>query len=220
MIRSGVKAMDVGFSRMDQPGYILRLVPGPKPVATALTEVYLPPDEGYGSRGIDLDLNGVVWTSLSSDISQASTVANATGRSTGRPPQPESKCPEGWTLYQYPGPQFKGVTEPGSAEHAYYVWVDRYNTLGLGPNVPIAMTNGGEALMALVNGNSSASAFHILWGSSARMSMDALTIRTPDGKGKDCGQRWEHAPCSTTKAARVRGRKFYKVQVRPDPLAR
>jgi len=23
-------------------------------------------------------------------------------------------------------------------------------------------------------------------------------------KGKDCGQRWEHAPFSTTKAARVR----------------
>src|SRR5882724_4842800 len=55
--------------------------------------------------------------------------------------------------------------------------------------------------------SSSASAFHIPWGSSARMSMDALTIRTPDGKEKDCGQRWEHAPFSTTKAARARGRK-------------
>ena len=60
------QAMDVGFSRMDQPGYIIRLVPGPNPSQTALAEVYLPPDIGYGSRGIDLDLNGVVWTALSS----------------------------------------------------------------------------------------------------------------------------------------------------------
>ena len=40
----------------------------------------------------------------------------------------------------------------GSANHAYYVWVDRYNTLGLGANVPIACANGGESLLALVNG--------------------------------------------------------------------
>ena len=31
--------------------------------------------------------------------------------------------------------------------------MDRYNTLGLGPNVPIAEANGGGALLALVNGN-------------------------------------------------------------------
>ena len=51
-----------------------------------------------------------------------------------------------------PGPQFKGVDASGSANHAYYLWVDRYNTLGLGNNVPIASANGGESLMALVNG--------------------------------------------------------------------
>ena len=51
-------------------------------------------------------------------------------------------CPEGWTLYRFPGPQFKDVTDPGSADHAYYLWVDRYNTLGLGNNVPIFNTNG------------------------------------------------------------------------------
>src|SRR5262249_16754833 len=56
------QSMDVGFSRIDQPGYIIRLVPGPNPSQTALAEVYIPPDTGYGARGIDLDSNGVVWT--------------------------------------------------------------------------------------------------------------------------------------------------------------
>ena len=35
----------------------------------------------------------------------------------------------------------------GSANHAYYLWVDRYNTLGLGANVPIAEANGSESLL-------------------------------------------------------------------------
>jgi hypothetical protein len=32
-------------------------------------------------------------------------------------------CPEGWTLYQYPGPGFEGIGE-NSAESSYYSWVD------------------------------------------------------------------------------------------------
>jgi hypothetical protein len=47
-------------------------------------------------------------------------------------------CPDGWTLYPFPGPQFKGVSDPGSAESSYYVWTDQHNTLGLGKDVPIA----------------------------------------------------------------------------------
>ena len=61
-------------------------------------------------------------------------------------------CAEGWTLFRFPGPQFEGVDPAGSADHAYYVWVDRYNTLGLGENVPLAMTNGSESINALVDG--------------------------------------------------------------------
>src|SRR5205814_2543347 len=54
-------------------------------------------------------------------------------------------CPEGWTLYQLPGPQLKGVMDPGSAEASYYDWVDQFDTFGLGKNVPIATGNGNDA---------------------------------------------------------------------------
>src|SRR2546430_16777797 len=50
------------------------------------------------------------------------------------------------------GPQFKGLDASGSANHAHYIWLDRYNTFGLGVNVPIAQTNGSESLMAVVDG--------------------------------------------------------------------
>jgi hypothetical protein len=213
------QAMDVGFSRMDQPGYIIRLVPGANPAETALSEVYLPPDGGYGSRGVDVDLNGVVWTVLSSGHMASFERSKCKGPLNGAAAATGKHCPEGWTLYRMPGPQFKGVPEMGSANHAYYIWVDRYNTLGLGANVPIASTNGGESLLAVVGGK-------------------LVDIRIPypmgffsknaDGRIDDPNAGWKGRGLWTTfgsravfhgeggKEARPR---VFKVQVRPDPLA-
>ena len=42
------QSMDVGFTRVDQPGYILRLVPGPIRANTALTEIYQSPEGSMG----------------------------------------------------------------------------------------------------------------------------------------------------------------------------
>jgi hypothetical protein len=214
------QAMDVGFSRLDQPGYILRLVPGPNPSETALTEIYLPPDIGYGSRGIDLDLSGVVWTTLSSGHLASFDRRKCKGPLNGPAAATGKHCPEGWTLYQFPGPQFKGVTDPGSAEHAYYVWVDRYNTLGLGPNVPIAEANGGEALLALVNGKFVN--IHIPYPMG-------FFSKNVDGRIDDPNAGWKGRAIWTTTGTRTvfhneggtsSRPKVYKVQIRPDPLAR
>jgi len=128
-------------------------------------------------------------------------------------------CPEGWTLYKFPGPQFKGVTDKGSAEHAYYIWVDRENTLGLGKDVPIASTNGGESLTAIVGGK-------------------FVTLRIPyplgffsknvDGRIDDPNGGWKGRGLWTTSGTRTNfhsegGKgvlaKVFKVQLRPDPLA-
>ena len=214
------QSMDVGFSRMDQPGYIIRLVPGPNPSQTALAEVYQPPDIGYGSRGIDLDLNGVVWTALSSghlasfDRRKCKNPLNGPAAATGK------QCPEGWTLYQFPGPQFKGVTDPGAADHAYFVWVDRYNTLGLGANVPIAEANGSESLLALVNGKFVS--IHIPYPMG-------FFSKNVDGRIDDPNTGWKGRGLWTTTGTRTvfhneggteNRPKVYKVQMRPDPLAR
>ena len=132
------------------PGYVVRVNPGPDPTHTALTEIYEPPLPGYGPRGGDIDSNGVFWASLASghlasfDRSKCKVLNGPTA--TGK------HCPEGWTLYPFPGPQFKTVSDPGSAESSYYVWVDQHNTLGLGKDVPIATGNLNSALLALVDG--------------------------------------------------------------------
>ena len=214
------QSMDVGFSRMDQPGYLIRVVPGPNPAQTALAEIYQPPDNGYGARGIDLDLNGVVWTALSSGHLASFDRRKCKGPLNGPAAATGKQCPEGWTLYQFPGPQFKGVTDPGSADHAYYVWVDRYNTLGLGPNVPIAEANGGETLLALVNGKFVN--LHIPYPMG-------FFSKNVDGRIDDPNTGWKGRGLWTTTGTRTvfhneggseSRPKVYKVQMRPDPLAR
>jgi hypothetical protein len=214
------QSMDVGFSRMDQPGYLIRLVPGPNPPQTALAEIYQPPDIGFGARGIDLDLTGVVWTALASGHLASFDRRKCKGPLNGPVAATGKQCPEGWTLYQFPGPQFKGVTDPGSADHAYYVWVDRFNTLGLGANVPIAEANGSESLLALVNGKFVS--IHVPYPMG-------FFSKNVDGRIDDPNTGWKGRGLWTTTGTRAvfhneggtaSSPKAYKVQLRPDPLAR
>src|SRR4030095_13110184 len=214
------QSMDVGFSRIDQPGYIIRLTPGSDPSQTALAEVYIPPDIGYGARGIDLDLNGVVWTALSSGHLASFDRRKCKGPLGGPEAATGKLCREGLTLYAFPGPQFKDVTDPGSADHAYYVWVDRYNTLGLGPNVPIAEANGSEGLLALVNGKFVN--IHVPYPMG-------FFSKNVDGRIDNPGTGWRGRGLWTTTGTRTvfhneggtaSRPKVYKIQMRPNPLAR
>ncbi|MBV8534306.1 MAG: carboxypeptidase regulatory-like domain-containing protein, partial [Alphaproteobacteria bacterium] len=213
------QSMDVGFSRMDQPGYIMRLVPGRNPPATTLTEIYLPPEGTFGPRGVDVDGHGVVWTGLASgqlasfDRSKCKGPLNGPEAATGK------LCREGWTLYRMPGPQFAGMDPSGSANHAYYVWVDRFNTLGLGADVPIMMANGSESMLALVNGKFVD--LHVPYPMG-------LFTKNADGRIDDPKAGWKGKGLWTTSGTRTvfhnEGGKeeqpiVYKFQVRPNPLA-
>ncbi|MGY8632039.1 carboxypeptidase regulatory-like domain-containing protein [Bradyrhizobium sp. 14AA] len=213
------QSMDRGFSRIDQPGYIVRVVPGPDPAKTALAEVYQPPEGTFGPRGIDIGLDGVVWTALSSGHLASFDRKLCNGPINGPSTADGKQCPEGWKVFRLPGPQFRGLDPKGSANHAYYVWVDRYNALGLGANVPIASANGGESLLALLNG-------------------EFVTLRVPyplgfftknvDGRIDDPSTGWKGRGVWTTSGTRANfhgegGKeaypKVFKVQMRPDPLA-
>ena len=132
--------------RLPVPGNIVRLELGDNPPETCIAEVYEPPFEnpnvdpsqwGHGGRGIDVDRNGLIWTALGGSGHLASFDRSKCSVLNG-PTALGQHCPEGWTLYQTPGPQMKGVTAAGSADFHYYNWVDQFNTLGLGENVPIA----------------------------------------------------------------------------------
>ena len=135
------------------PGKIIRIVPGPNPPMTCMTEAYEPPFNnarapgllGYTPRGIDVDTDGVVWTALAGSGHLASFDRRKCKVLKG-PTATGQHCPEGWTLYQPPGPKFKGETD-AIADWFYLNWTDRYNVLGLGKNVQIVNGTGSDSLL-------------------------------------------------------------------------
>lgn len=225
--RVAANLYSVGFNPVDgsvwgtqlgYPGRVVRVAPGTDPTHTSLTEVYEPPFPGYGPRGGDIDRKGVYWASLASghlgkfDRSKCKVRNGPTA--TGK------HCPEGWTLYPFPGPQFRDVQDSGSAEASYYTWVDQFNTFGLGDNVPIATGNMSDSYFALVDGK---------W----------VTLRVPyrmgffpkwaEGRIDDPNAGWKGRALWATSSDRTvfhseggtaNRPQVIRFQLRPDPLAR
>jgi hypothetical protein len=134
------------------PGRIVRIDP-----KTCLGEAYEPPfnnpiasKNGYTPRGIDVDSNGVIWTALAGSGHMASFDRRKCKVLDGPEAVSGQHCPEGWTLYPAPGPRFKGVTDEIATDHHYYNYVDRFDTLGLGKDIPIANGTGSDSLRVLI----------------------------------------------------------------------
>ena len=200
------------------PGAVVRLNPGANPPETALAEVYTPPMPGYGIRGGDIDRNGVVWVSMGSGHLGAFDRRKCRAPLNG-PNATGNHCPEGWSLYRYPGPGFVDRPEE-SVESSYYSWVDQHNTSGLGANVPMSTANLFDGVHALVNG-------------------DMVTLRIPyplgfyskgfEGRIDDPNAGWKGRGLWVPSGDRTpwlkeggKGTKPLVVhfQVRPDPLAK
>ena len=201
------------------PGSIARVNPGPDPTHTAITEVYEPPFPGFGPRGGDVDRDGVFWVALASGHLGSFDRRKCKGPLNG-PNATGKHCPEGWTLHQLPGPQLRDVKDPGSAEASYYVWTDWFDTFGLGRNVPIVMGNLSDSIMALVDGK--LVTFRVPYPSG-------LFPKNVDGRIDDPGAGWKGKALWTTTGTRTAfhnegGKdaraKVFKLQLRPDPLAR
>ena len=206
-------------SVLGYPGAVVRLNPGDDPPATTLVEVYEPPAPGFSPRGGDVDRNGVYWAALASGHLASFDRRKCAGPLNGAKATGQH-CPQGWTLYTEPLPQINGVTEPGSAEASYYTWVDQFDTLGLGTNVPINTGNASEGLLVLKDGK---------W----------VVLRVPyplgyytkwlDGRIDDPNGGWKGRGLWTTVSTRApfhmeggKGTtsKIVKFQLRPDPLAK
>ena len=213
-------------SSLGFPGAIVRLSPGSNPPETALAEVYEPPldsagvpVQGFSPRGGDVDRNGVYWAAMASGHLASFDRKKCKGPLNG-PTATGQHCPEGWTFYTEPLPQLQGVTGGGSAEASYYTWVDQFDALGLGQNVPINTGNGSEGLLVLKDGK---------W----------VVLRVPyplgfytkwmDGRIDDPRAGWKGrglwATVSTRAPFHMEGgkgttSKVVRFQLRPDPLAR
>jgi hypothetical protein len=206
-------------TQLGYPGRLVRVAPGADPTHTALTEVFEPPFPGYGPRGGDIGRDGVFWASLASGHLGRFDRSKCRGPLNG-PKATGKHCPEGWTLYRFPGPQFMGAEDEGSAEASYYTWVDQHNTLGLGANVPIATGNMSSTYFALVNEK---------WVTIHVPYPMGFFAKWAEGRIDNPGAGWKGRGLWATDSTRTvfhleggtRNRpKVYRIQLRPDPLAR
>ena len=209
------------------PGAVSRFVPGPHPPETALTEYYeVPWDnpksavQAFGPRGLDVDSKGVVWTPLSSGHLASFDRSKCKGPLNGPAAAGGQHCPEGWTLYPWPGPNYKGAVDNAAADSSYYNISDRFDTLGMGKETQLAPGNLSESLLVLEDGT-------------------FLTLRVPypmgfyakglDGRIDNPNGGWKGRGVFTTFATRApfhaegglgNTSKVVKFQMRPTPLAK
>jgi hypothetical protein len=207
------------------PGGLARLNPGPNPPETALAEYYEVPWNdpkatvwGFSPRGMDVGGDGIVWVALASGHLASFDRSKCKGPLNG-PKATGRQCPEGWTLYQTPGPKFKNVTDSGSADSHYYVWVDQFDTLGLGKNTPILTGNSSDSLIALVNGKFVIMRIPYPMGFFAK-GMDGRFDDPQVGwKGKGVWTTWGTRTPFHSETGKGTLPKVVHFQVRTDPLA-
>ena len=128
-----------GIGRGDKR--LARIVKGSNPPETCVAEFYEPPNspadglEVFGSGGVTVDPNGVVWQNfrvsghfVSFDRSKCKSTKDpqATGKS----------CPEGWAIYRYTEmPAYQNsVYNPAAS---YLTHIDYWDVLGMGRGVPM-----------------------------------------------------------------------------------
>ena len=207
------------------PGGIVRLNPGSNPPETALAEYYevpwndpTAPVHGYSPRGMDVDGNGVAWVALGSGHLASFDRRKCKGPLNG-PKATGRQCPEGWTLYQTPGPKFKNVQDTGSADSHYYDWVDRFDTLGLGKNTPIITGNSSDSLLALVNGKFVIMRVPYPLGFFAKGMDGRIDDPKAGWKGKGVWTTWGTRTPFHSETGKGTYPKVVHFQIRPDPLA-
>jgi hypothetical protein len=204
------------------PGRIVRVDP-----RTCVSEAYEPPFnnpaakvQGYTPRGIDIDSHGVIWTGLAGSGHLASFDRRKCRHAYDPTlPNPGQQCPEGWTLHAVPGPTFTGTNV--KVDFLYYNFVDQFNTLGLGRDVPLANGTNSDSILALLPNNK--------WVVMRVPYPMGFYQRGMDGRIDDPAAGWKgralyadygpnimwHSELGMGSRSRV-----VKFQIRPDPLAR
>jgi hypothetical protein len=206
-----------------KPGGIGRLSLGKNPPESCVTEYYQPPknpdgtDQAFFDQGMELDSKGIAWVAFSSghlgrfDRSQCKVLNGPTA--TGQ------QCPEGWKIYDTPGPRISGTNV--SADFHYLIWVDVHNTLGLGKDVPIVTGTNSDSLLAFLPHEEKWVVLRRPWplGFYARGLDGRIDDPNAGWKGRAVWSADEEIPLFQLETGEGSSGKVVKVQMRPDPLA-
>jgi len=209
------------------PGRLIRIDRGSNPPATCSTQVYEAPynaktgEGGNHTRGIDIDSNGVAWTPLqgegilaSLDLRKCKSVPTGADAISGH------ACPEAWTLTPIPGPHFKSDPRVLS-DNTYYMFIDKYNALGLGNNVVIVDGANSDSLMAYEQDTKQWVRLRVPYrmGFFSRFFDARIDDANSGWKGRGAYASNETRGSWLTEGGKGTPSQVYHFQVRPSPLA-
>ena len=204
----------------DFPGYLIRLQRGNNAPSSCKTQIFKVPSPGYDPRGVDVDSKGVVWTGLAATSHLASFDVRKCKNLTGPMKVDGSDCPEGWTLYQTPGPKLKGTNVP--ADFHYFNWTDSHNIMQMGQDTPFLTGSNSDSLIGLDVATKKCTYFRIPYPLG-------FYARGMDGRIDDANAGWKgralYSNYGTHFVWHIEGGKgtkgkLVKFQMRPNPLAR
>ncbi len=197
---------------LENRGRIVRFDP-----AQRRFEAYTPPRPGAGPRGVDVDSHGTVWVALGGSGHLARFDRGKCRQTWGAGEQ----CAEGWTLYRSPGPLMRtgnGAADRQSADFHYYLFVDQFDTLGLGKDIVVLNGTGSDSLLAFDPARETFTVIRVPY------PLDTYT-RGLDGRIDDPNGGWKGRGLWFTNGldpiihSEVPRSYVAHVQLRPDPLA-
>jgi hypothetical protein len=181
-------------------------------------EAFVPPIPGSGPRGVDVDTKGTIWVALGGSGHLAKFERGRCAQTFGAGEQ----CPEGWTLYASPGPGMRvtaGDPNQKGADFHYYLFVDQFDTLGLGKDVVVINGTGSDSLLAFEPASASWTVIRVPY------PLNTYT-RGLDGRIDDPAAGWKGRGLWFTNGldplihSEIPRSYVGRVQLRPDPLAR
>ncbi len=209
------------------PGQLVRFHPGANPPETCRTEMYEPPlladgknYQSFNARGVTADSKGVAWGFTGNgQLSrfERKLCKNVGGAAAAKGQQ----CPEGWSVYDAPGPKIEG-TKWGTADFHYLGWSDLHDTIGLGKDMIITAGSNSDSLLAF---DDKAKKYTILrvpypLGFRTRGADGRIDDPKAGWKGKGGWATYSNAPVWHQEGGEDgSGPLLVKFQMRPSPLA-
>jgi hypothetical protein len=210
------------------PGRLIRIDRGSNPPATCNTQVYEAPynpktgEGGNHTRGIDIDSKGVVWTPLQGEGILASLdLRKCKVKPTGADAISGHACPEGWSTTPIPGPHF--LNEPRVlSDNTYYMFIDKYDSLGLGKDTVIVDGANSDSLMVYRQDTKDWVRMRVPYRMGFFSRFFDARVDDPNAgwKGRGAYASNETRGSWLTEGGKGTPSQVYHFQVRPDPLAR
>jgi hypothetical protein len=201
-------------------GYIVRLNRGASPPESCVAEVYRVPKGTLNPRGIDIDSQGRPWVAMAASSQWARFDRSQCAKTNGPGADKGELCAAGWTVWQTPGPRFKGTNYP--ADFHYFGWVDQYNVSGLGKDTPFLTGSNSDSLIALDPATGKWTYLRVPYPLGFyQRGMDAR-IDDPNAgwKGRGLYANYGTHLVWHTEGGKGTTGKIVKFQIRPDPLSR